>query len=503
MTAPSAPACRAAAIRFARRRRISLALVAVILASGCAINPVSGRPEFTLLSEAKERQIGEEEAKNVAAEIGLYDDAALVEYVGTVGARLVGAAPHRNLTYTFHVVDMEEPNAFALPGGPVYVSRGLLALINDEDELAGVLAHEIAHVAAKHAVRRVSRAVPLAVVTGLGAAVTGIVSPTLGRLVGGVGGLAGALVLAPYSRGQEREADLVGQEIVVRAGWDPAGLSRSLHTLEREEALHGGSPRAMSFFATHPPLPRRVADTEDHARELAPGRAGRVADPDAFLRRLDGLPIGPRAADGVFDGSLFLHPVLGFHIRFPDGWETANERVTVGAVAPDRSALVGLELEGTGDDPEASLHALERESGKTLSAERLTIAGRPAVHVAALARTPKGPVAVDVTWIAFEGQVYRVTGLTRPETYDATRAVFAESAGSFGALTSTERAGIRETRLRLIAAHRDETLGGLLGRSGSTWSPEVAAVANGVDAAAALPQGRLVKVAVSEPYASR
>lgn len=467
---------------------------------------MSGRPEFTLVSEAQEREIGEEESKNVAAAMGLYDDPALLAYVRSVGERLVAVAPQRDVTYTFHVVDMEEPNAFALPGGYIYVARGLLALTNDEDELAGVLAHEIGHVAAKHAVRRVSRAAPLGIVTGLGAAVTGIVSPTLGSVVGGVGGLAGALVLAPYSRAQEEEADRVGQEMAARAGWDPAGISRSLHALEREEALHGDAPRAMSFFATHPPLPRRVADTQARAQSLVRGRAERVAEPpERFLRRLDGLPVGPRAADGVFDGTLFLHPVLGFHLRFPAGWKTANERSIVGAIAPDRGAAVGLELVGSGDDPEAPLRALEQQTRTTLSpsAERVTIGGLPAVRAAAVARTRDGPIALDLTWIALGGHVYRVTGMTHPASLEAMRPVFRETAGSFGALTSGERASIRETRLRLVRARGGETLGALLASAGSVWSPEFGAVANGIEATTVLHPGRVVKAAVAQPYASR
>ena len=487
-------------------RVASLSLALALAIAACAINPVSGRPEFTLVSEAKERELGEAESKNVAAEMGLYEDAALTDYVRAVGERLAAVSPRRDVAYTFHVVDMGEPNAFALPGGYIYVSRGLLALTNDEDELAGVLGHEIGHVAARHAVRRVSRAAPLAVVTGLGAAVTGIVSPMLGSIVGGVGGLAGALVLAPYSRDQEHEADQLGQEMAARAGWDPAGISRSLRTLEREEALHRNAPRAMSFFATHPPLPRRVADTEERARELSRTEARRIAAaPEDFLRRLDGLPVGARAGDGVFDGTLFLHPALGFHIRFPDGWKTANERSVVGAASGDDGAAIVLELAGAGADPEAALHAFERETKASLSrgAERTTIAGLPAVRAAAVARTRDGPIAIDLTWIAYAERIYRVTGMSRPDAFDAMRPVFRYTAGTFGALTDTERAGIHETRLRLVPARAGETLAAVVARSRSTWDADTAAVANGVEVTAVPGAGRLVKVTAAEPYRPR
>ena len=475
------------------------------MTSACAVNPVSGRPEFTLVSEAHERELGEEESRKIAAEMGLYDDRALVGYVRSVGERLAAVSPRRDLAYSFQVVDMEEPNAFALPGGYIYVSRGLLALTNDEDELAGVIGHEIGHVAAKHAVRTVSRAAPLSILTGIGAAVTGIVSPALGSVVGGVGGLAGALVLAPYSRGQEEEADRLGQEMAARAGWDPAGISRSLHALEREEALHRDAPRSNSFFSTHPPLPRRVADTEERAKTLQRNAAVRAtATPEQFLRRLDGLAVGPRATDGVFDGPLFLHPELGFHLRFPAGWKTANERSVVAALAPDKSALLALELAGTSGGPEAALRAFEQETRADLSrsAERITIGGLPAVRAGGVARTRDGPMALELTWIALGGKVYRITGMTRPESFEAMRPAFREAAESFGALTSAERGTIRETRIRLVRARGGETLSTLLAQAGSVWSPDYAAVANDLDPAAVLAP-RLVKIGVAEPLGMR
>jgi predicted Zn-dependent protease len=483
------------------------AFLALALAlAACAVNPVSGRPEFTLVSEAKERELGEEESKNVAAEMGLYEDAALTAYVRSVGERLAAVSPRRDVAYSFQIVDIEEPNAFALPGGYVYVSRGLLALTNDEDELAGVLGHEIGHVAARHAVRRVSRAAPWAVVTGLGAAVTGIVSPTLGRVVGGVGGAAGALVLAPYSRGQEHEADQLGQEMAARAGFDPSGLSRLLHTLEREEALHPEGSRPMSFFATHPALPRRVADTEERARELSHGVGKRsAATPASFLRRLDGLPVGVRVKDGVFDGPLFLHPDLGFHVEFPPGWKTGNGRDAVGAAADNGGAAILLELAGPGSDPDAALRAFEQQTKAEVSrdAERMTIGGLPAIHTAAVARSRDRRVAIDLTWIAYGGNVYQVMGLTKPNAYDALRSVFRRTAGSFGPLTDAERAEIRETRIRLVPAKAGETVAALVARSSSAWDANMAAVANGLESADVPGAGRLVKVAVSEPYWQR
>jgi len=482
-------------------RRIAVAC-AVLALSGCARNPVTGRPQVTLVSEAKERELSEEEARRVAETMGLYDDPALAAYVRAVGERLARVSPRQGLPYDFQVVDMKEPNAFALPAGQVYVSRGLVALLNSEDELAGVLGHEVGHVAARHSAQRATRAAPIGILTGLGAGVTGIISPTLGDLVGGIGGFAGALVLAPYSRGQEREADEVGQDLTAKAGWDPAGLPASLRTLEREDALHPGEKRPASFFSTHPPLPDRVVDTEERAARLMRTTAAPIAGSRAaFLRKLDGLVVGPRARDGVFDGQTFRQPDLDFHVQFPAGWKTVNERSIVGAGAPDGRAVIGLEVAGDGNDPEAALRDFERKTKLDLaSPERLTINGLPARHATATARTRGGRVALDLTWIAHAGHVYRFTGVAEPDAMAASAPLFRATTGSFRPLASAERAAIRETRLRIVSARRGDTLADVLARAHSSWNVATAAVANGLDGNSPLEAGQPLKVAVSERY---
>jgi predicted Zn-dependent protease len=482
------------------RRHVAGALVAII-AAGCAINPVSGRPEVTLVSEAKERELGEAEAKRVAESMGIFDEPELQAYVRAVGERLARFSPRPDAHYTFDIVDLEEPNAFALPGGPVYVSRGLLALTNSEDELAGVIGHEIGHVAARHAVQRVTAAAPLSVVTGIGALATGIVSPALGGVVGGLGGMAGALVLAPYSREQESEADRVGQDMVAAAGWDPAGLSRLLRTLEREEAAHGGERRATDFFATHPSLPRRVAATEERASGLQRAPGTPIAGGAAYLRKLEGLPIGPRAAAGVFEGATFLHPDLDFHVKFPAEWKTVNDRTAVGAIAPDKGSAVVVEVVGEGTDPEIGVRALEKQTGVTLArVERGSVGGLPTAHATADASSRDGRVALDLTWIAHAGRIFRLTGVTSPGAAERMRATFAAVAASFGPLTGAERSGISELRLHVVAARGGETVEKIVARTESGWSAAMTAVANEVEEADALQAGRPVKVAVRRPY---
>ncbi len=204
---------------------LSCLLLTSLQATACSINPVSGMPEVTLISVEQEKKIGAEEAKKVEAEMGLLDDAQFLPYLDALGQRLAKESPRQDVTHQFHIADMAEPNAFALPGGYVYVTRGLLALVNSEDELAGVVGHEIGHVAARHTVQKISKQGPFAVVFGIASGITGLFVPVAGNIIGGVGDLTQGLLFSPYSRSQETEADRVGQEMAAKAGWDPAALS--------------------------------------------------------------------------------------------------------------------------------------------------------------------------------------------------------------------------------------------------------------------------------------
>ena len=211
----------------ANRWLLACLLLTGLQATACSMNPVSGRPEVTLLSVEQENKIGAEEAKKVEAQMGLLDDAQFLPYLDALGQRLAKESPRQDVTHQFNVADMAEPNAFALPGGYVYVSRGLLALVNTEDELAGVVGHEIGHVAGRHTVQKISRQGPFAAVFGIASGLAGIVSPLAANIIGGVGDLTQGLLFSPYSRSQETEADRVGQEMAAKAGWDPAALSAS------------------------------------------------------------------------------------------------------------------------------------------------------------------------------------------------------------------------------------------------------------------------------------
>jgi predicted Zn-dependent protease len=485
---------------------VSLGLLILATGYGCSVNPVSGLPEVTLVSQETEKAIGQEEAKRIEQHVGLVNDAALSDYLTRLGQRLAEQSPRRDVTYQFHVVDTAEPNAFALPGGHIYVTRGLLALVNSEDELAGVVGHEIGHVAARHSVQKISKQGPFTALTNVVAGVTGLVVPLAGRIVGGIGELATGLVFAPYSREQEREADRVGQEITARAGWEPAALSTFLHNLEREEERRLMGRRHGSFFDSHPATPERVMQTAAHARELT--RIHR--DPlsrshDEFLKRFDGLVVGPAAVHGVLQGERFLHPDLNFTLQFPAKWKVSNSPQQAAALAPDGEAAVILQAVAEGNDPMEGVRRLERENKTSMAskAQRLFINGLPAATLQLQAGTRQGRLAVDFTWIAHGDLIYQLTSLAPFEEIKTLQPIFDEVAQSFRPLSSADREEITERRLRLVRAREAETLGALVTRSHSIWKAEEVAIANGMPLEARLHEGQLIKIAVVERYLHR
>lgn len=470
-------------------------------AFGCAMNPVSGRPELALVTEAQEKQLGDQEAEKIEQQMGLVRDEPFARYLNELGRRLAGESPRPNLDYRFHVVDMAEPNAFALPGGHIYVSRGLLALANSEDELAGVVGHEVGHVAARHSVQTISKRGPFALIFGAASGLAGLVSPLVGNVIGGVGELTQSIIFSPYSRGQENEADRVGQDMAARAGWDPAGLTKLLTSLDREVGLHDEGRRNPSFFDTHPPTPDRAAKTAAYAKKLTRvSREPISASPEAFVRRLDGLVVGPRAANGVVNDSSFQHPDLNFFVEFPDDWKVQNFPRKIVAVAGEGEAVVLLGAVAEGNDPLEGAKLLEKNSGLT---DIVPMTSRTQIGDLSAARTQlsvDGKAVLDVTWIAHRGLIYQIGGLAAVKQYDVMKPIFDRVTNSFRPLTQSELAAITETRIRLVVGRDGESIEDLKQRTGSAWSTEKIAVVNGLAVSDRIRQGQVVKIAKTEAY---
>ena len=441
------------------------------------------KPDIILYSEADDQRAGEEAAKEVPQAIGLVKDPALERYVERVGQRLARHAPRTSFVYSFQIVDQDAPNAFALPGGFIFVSRGLLALSNSEDELANVLGHEIVHVARRHASARQSLMNSL---------------PKYLRW-------AGAGQVTAYGRDQERESDRLGQGLAGLAGYNPEGLATFLRDLEFNERLQLGFSRLQGYRDTHPATSERVATASSRARTIRwTPQAPIVASHAAYLNQLDGLIVGTGAAEGVFQRDRFLHADMGFSVRFPNGWDVINTRAAVGAVSPDRKSQIVLEVQGPGTDPRKSaqeyLDEAQTQGLRVESAQDIVLGDAPAYRVEGRARSRAGPLGVHFTWFARDGAMFRLTGFS--VGLGSRGGIFANVARSFRTISPRERASIRETRLRVVPARTGESLVQLSKRTGNAWNIQQTAVMNGIFVDAKLTEGQLIKIAVSRPYRS-
>ncbi len=473
--------------------RVTVSIFLILLVTGCGA---------VLQSVEKDKAQGRETARQVEIDMGIYPDAAGTRYLNRIGERLVKVNPDQTFDYQFAIVDQYGPNAFALPGGHIYVSRGLLALTNSEDELAGVVGHEIVHVSRRHSARQMAKA-RLPTLFALPGAVFGsVISENLGNLLMAPAAIFGGGYMAFHSRQDEFESDQLGQQMVAAAGYDPAALAPILARLEAFSEAYAGQQRIPGFFDTHPSTPDRVDRvTRDAANidwQRQPGVAKNSAD---YLKQLDGLLVGEDPARGVIQGHNFLHPELDLFIKFPRGWKSINTRQALFAVAPQKDGLLVMGIAGKGTDPNqaaaqfknALYQAYRIEPTESKSAK---IGSLPAYLLTYTDNSGEEPVYMHFLWIAYRGLIYQFIGLA-PERY---RPVLRETALSFRPLSAKEKGSIRETRLRVATARSGETLQQLSKRTGNVWSPKITAVVNGLDKGQTLKKGQLVKIAISQPY---
>ncbi len=464
----------------------------------CATNPVTGKRQLILMSQDAEKRIDKEAARQVAEQIGLVEDPALNAYIDELGQALARHSPRQDVRYSFHVVAMDEPNAFALPGGHIYVSRGLLVLSNSEPELANVLGHEIGHVAARHAAQRdtVMKAVNIMTVLGMIGAVVG------GATASGTGGPVGNPGLYSYSRQQESEADVIGQDLAVKAGIDPMGMANFLQSLDAHARLEQGYTRRTGYFDTHPAARERAAEAATSAQVRRWTAKFSIAKTrEAYLERISGLPIGSPASEGVVVDGRFLHADLGFALRFPPGWQIENMRAAVIGVAPRQEAAVMLELQGAGDDPRAAAMAYGEQHDVAFSlAQPVKAAGLDVFRARGLAPTPIGRALADISWIALEGQIFRLTGFAVRGSFGSYEGLFRSFPRSFRKLTEEERGKIDELRLQVVSALEGETLLELNERTANEWGLNQTAVTNQTPPDRLLRAGELIKIANRKPY---
>ncbi len=471
-----------------QQRRLARCLVASLLA-GCATNPATGKSQISLVSESQEIALGDQTAAAARASIGIYPDSALQRYVHALGGRLAATTERPALPWNYEVVDDPEVNAFAAPGGKVFVTRGILSYLSSEAELAGVLGHESGHVTARHTAQQITRQQ----LFGIGLAGASILSPQVAQAAGAIQQGLGLLFLS-YSRGDEAQADDLGFRYLRRLNYDPREMSKTFETLERVGTLSGGG-RVPTWASTHPDPGDRLQKAQQRAAAV-PADSLRIAlvNRDAYLRVIDGIVFGVNPRQGYFEGSRFNHPDLRFRIEFPSGWQTQNQADAVLAVSPQNDAVVQLSLGGT-ESPDALLQKFAQQQGvQTGSAQRTTVNGLTAATATFQAQDQQGnQLAGRVMYVSYSGTTYQLLGYSSAAKFGGYSGVISQSMQSFAQLTDQTALTKQPVHLSLVRLPRAMTVEEFYRQYPSAVRLEIIAAINGVALGATLPSGTMAK----------
>jgi predicted Zn-dependent protease len=468
-----------------------LVLLVASVQTGCARNPVTGQLQLALVPEAQEIEMGRQGAEQVEATLGLVPDTALQAYIQRLGLQMAQASERPNLPWRFGVVDDPTPNAFALPGGPIYFTRGMLGLMNSEAELVAVLGHEIGHITARHQVAMISRAQIAQIGLGLG----GVLFPDLQQL-GGVAGLGLDLLFLRYGRDAERQADDLGFRYTLQQRYDVREMASVFGSLARlGEDQRSAVP---AWLQTHPLPAERIQAVEQRvaaAEPLPPDL--RVARPE-YLTRIDGMVYGVNPRNGFFRDGLFLHPDLRFQLAFPGAWQRQNLAQAVMAVSPQRDAAIQLTLSGEASPEAAAQRFLQQQGVQAGQTARQTINGLPAVVTSFRAQTQQTVVQGLAAWIAYEGRVYQILSYSPVAVIAQYQPVFQQSIGSFNRVTDPAVLGVQPNRIRIVRIAEAMTLAEFNRRFPSAIPIAELAVINRIATAeSVLPAGMQVKQVVS------
>lgn len=453
-------------------------LVLVVVAAGCATNPATGRRQFVLMSEADEIALGRQSDAEVRQQMGVYHDDRLQQYVDRIGQRLARASHRPNLPWTFTVVDESAVNAFALPGGFIYITRGILPFLRNEAELAAVLGHEVGHVDARHSVAQYTKQT----LTG-GLLVAGGAIWPQGQSLFGVGGLVSQFVLLKYGRDAELEADRLGVGYAAQSGWQPDGMPGLLGTLARLDDAQGSRRGIPNWALTHPPAADRVARVEE-AVAAARTPSSTVTNAADFEPMLDGLVFGDSREKGIVRGTELLHPILRFAVKFPDRWDVSNGDDQVSARETDEgNVAMVLELsKNTSGSPQQAAGADMTAAGfRAVGGESTRINGLDAYVGTYEGAADTTRILVRSAHIRSGTRIFLLAGLATATEFPRVESTFLNAIHTFRALSQQEADRIQPNRLDFRVVRSGDTWASIARVVGVDISASTLAIMNGSD----------------------
>ncbi len=443
-------------------------MVVALIVSSCVVqqNPVTGRQRAYAWSWDQEIQLGREADQQIQMQYGVYGDDALIAYIDSLGQAVLQESHmrradtperFRDTEFTFRVLDSPIVNAFALPGGYIYVTRGLLAHLNNEAQLVVVLGHEIGHVAARHASARAvtQQFTQIGLLVG-GVAAGEFLGRTAGEMVLGLGSTAAQFLFLSYSRDNERESDGLGVEYAVRLGYDGAEGAEFFRSLARITEQAGVS--IPSWQSTHPDPGEREKNIPELDRTWRDrlGVEERRHDQEQFFSAIDGAVLGEDPRQGFVEDQTFYHPDMAFRFNIPSSFRTRNEPAQVLMQSREQDAVMLFTFaRGASTASEAGRNFTGQSGVTAVEEEAVRIHGRPAYRVIADSRTQDGQeIRILGHFIEHQDNVFAFLGYTTRDRFSGYRSEFQNAQRSFDDLTDEAKLNVRPDVIRIKEATR-------------------------------------------------
>ncbi len=440
--------------RFHQSVTALMASALLLFLAHCSTNPATGKKQLAFIGEDQEIAMGREAAQQAAQSIGLYKDDQLQAYVSRLGKQLAADSERPNLPWSFQVVDDPSVNAFALPGGFIFVTRGLMTHLTSEAELASVLGHEIGHVTARHSVEQMSKAqlAQIGLIAGM------VLKPELANY-GDLAQSGLSLLFLKYGRDDERQADDLGLRYTVRENYDPREMSRVFETLRRVSEREAQGGRVPGWLSTHPTPEDRIqrigSEVAKLDRDLSKATVGR----ERYLQAVDNLVFGQDPREGYFRGNTFIHPTLGFQVSFPQGWKTSNQKQAVGAISPREDAVIVVTLSDKSSPQQAAQEFFSQQGIVQGQALQGGASGQSAVtRTFGVQRGQSGDLQGVASFVEHGNKVYQVLGYTLADRWNGYDNELESSLSTFSRVTDRSLLSVEPQRLDVVTLTSPMTL---------------------------------------------
>ena len=462
--------------------------------SGCKTNPVTGKKELMLMSEQKEIALGKESDPAIVSSYGLYEDPTLQKFIDEKGQEMARISHRPNLNYEFKILDSPVVNAFAVPGGYVYFTRGIMAHFNNEAEFAGVLGHEIGHITARHSAKQYSKQMVGQVGLIAGVVLSPGVRNNFQQIQQGMG-----LLFLKFGRDAESQSDQLGVAYSTEVGYDSEEMAGFFKTLSRMRE-GTGAETIPTFMSTHPDPGDRFNNVKQltEVEQAKYPQKNFVVERNDYLQMIDGLVYGEDPKGGYVENDNFYHPVMKFQFRIPRGWRSANSPSQFQMADPDGKAMMALTL-GQGKTLEEAAQAFISSNQLTLlSSDQGTVNGFPAIALVADQVNEQDPaqnIRILNYIIDYEGMILQIYGVTLKSTFSAFRSTFQNTMKSFDKLTDPSKINVKPDYIRIKTVSKPGTLSSVLSQySVSGDDKQEHAVLNGMELSDQVSAGTLIKV---------